>query len=45
MRDFHFQDFRSVADTVRVGQTLKPFDFYFAFVLDLIGGLEPLWHI
>ena len=45
MRDFHYQDFPSVANTVRVGQALKPFDFYFGFVMDLVAELEPLWHI
>jgi predicted nucleotidyltransferase component of viral defense system len=40
-RDFHRQDWPSVEATV--GQQLKPFDFYFDFVLGIVKMLESLW--
>jgi predicted nucleotidyltransferase component of viral defense system len=40
-RDFHRQDWPSVE--VTVGQELKPFDFYFDFVLGIVKKLESLW--
>lgn len=40
-REFHRQDWPSVEATV--GQELKPFDFYFDYVLGVIKTLESLW--
>jgi predicted nucleotidyltransferase component of viral defense system len=34
-RDFHFQDFMALRDTVMPGVELKEFDFYFDFVKDI----------
>lgn len=41
-REFHRTSYNAVAATVKPGVTLKEFDFYFDFVLDLIKQLEPL---
>jgi len=43
-RDFHRADWPAVLDTVKPGQQIQDFDFYFDFVLELIGKLEPLWN-
>jgi hypothetical protein len=40
-RDFHRQDWPSVEATV--GKELKPFDFYFDYVLGVVKKLESLW--
>jgi len=40
-KEFHRQDWPSVEATV--GQELKPFDFYFDFVLGIVKTLESLW--
>jgi len=40
-REFHRQDWPSVEATV--GQKLKPFDFYFDYVLSVVKKLESLW--
>lgn len=40
-REFHRQDWVAVEATVRAGVQLKPFDFYFDFVLKLCEQLEP----
>ena len=40
-REFHRQDWPSVEATV--GQELKPFDFYFGYVLGVLKQLESLW--
>lgn len=41
-REFHRQGWSDVEQTVS-GQ-LESFDFYFDFVVDGVGGLEPLWN-
>ncbi len=41
-REFHRTNYDAVAATVKAGVTLKEFDFYVDFVLDLIKQLEPL---
>ena len=41
-REFHRTDYKAVVDTVKAGVTLKDFDFYVDFVLNLIKQLEPL---
>lgn len=38
-REFHRQDWPAVEDAIRPGVSIKPFDFYFDFVLSLVGGL------
>lgn len=43
-RDFHRADWPGVLVTVRPGQQVQNFDFYFDFVLSLISKLEPLWN-
>jgi len=40
-REFHRQDWPSVEATV--GEELKPFDFYFDYVLGVVKKLESLW--
>lgn len=40
-RESHRQDWPAIEATVRVGVQLKPFDFYFNFVLNLCEQLEP----
>jgi predicted nucleotidyltransferase component of viral defense system len=42
VRAFHEQDFDAVRDTVPTGTDLKPFGFYFEFVLGLCKALKPL---
>jgi hypothetical protein len=44
-REFHRRDFPAVKDTVKSGVSLEEFDFYFEFVLDLVGRLKPLWDV
>jgi Nucleotidyl transferase AbiEii toxin, Type IV TA system len=41
-REFHRTNYEAVAATVKAGVTLKEFDFYVEFVLDVIKQLEPL---
>lgn len=41
-REFHRTNYQSVVATVKAGVTLKGFDFYVDFVLDLVERLEPL---
>jgi predicted nucleotidyltransferase component of viral defense system len=41
-REFHRTNYNAVAATVKAGVTLKDFDFYVDFVIDLIEQLEPL---
>jgi hypothetical protein len=41
-REFHRTNYNAVTATVKAGVTLKEFDFYVDFVLDLIEQLEPL---
>ena len=41
-REFHRTNYEAVVATVKAGVTLKEFDFYVDFVLDLIQQLEPL---
>jgi hypothetical protein len=42
-RDFHKADFASVLATVKAGQELKDFDFYFENVVSLVESLKSLW--
>ena len=42
-REIHRPDFVSVESTVRPGQELKEYDFYFEYVLELSKFLKPLW--
>lgn len=44
-REFHRADFQSVLDTVRPGRDMKPFDFYFDFVLEFCKPLKSLWDL
>ena len=41
-REFHRQNYPAVVASVKPGLTLKDFDFYVNFVLELIKRLEPL---
>ncbi len=41
-REFHRTEYPAVEATVKADVTLKGFDFYFDFVIDLIKQLEPL---
>lgn len=43
-RDFHKADFASVQATVKPGQEIMEFDYYFDFVLGLVEKLKPLWN-
>lgn len=38
--DYHIQDYPTLEATV---SSLKPFDYYFKFVVDKVKGLESLW--
>ena len=40
-REFHRTNFNAVAATVKAGVTLREFDFYVDFVLDLMRHLVP----
>lgn len=43
-REFHRQDFPSVASTLDAGTSIEPFDFYFDFVLEkCVKPLKSLW--
>ena len=44
-REYHRPDFASVEDTVKASTELKPFNFYFDYVLRLCEGLQPLWNV
>lgn len=44
-RAFHASGFDAVRATVKPGEALSDFDFYFDFVMDLIGQLETAGHI
>lgn len=43
-RQFHEVDFPSVLETVRPGEKVEAFEFYFDFVLRKVRELEPLWN-
>jgi hypothetical protein len=42
-REYHQSDFDSVKDTMRPGLELKPFGFYFDYVVEITLKLESLW--
>jgi Nucleotidyl transferase AbiEii toxin, Type IV TA system len=42
-REYHRQDWVAVENTVHRGVKLRPFDWYFDFVVDQCRALEPLW--
>ena len=42
-RDFHSDDFVSVVDTVKPGQNIQAFNFYFEYVLRFYERLESFW--
>ena len=42
--DFHLTGFPSVVDTVAPDFELKEFDAYFAYVLDFVDRLKPVWN-
>jgi len=42
-REFHRPDFSSVKDTVKNGEDLKEFDFYFDYVIDKLKLLKTSW--
>jgi hypothetical protein len=42
--DLHKDDFSSVLATVKPGQDLKDFDYYFQNVLNIVEKLKPLWN-
>jgi hypothetical protein len=44
-REFHRSDFAAVQATVDAGTKLEHFDFYFDYVLELVGKLKPLWDV
>ena len=44
-REFHRPDFPAVLATVDAGTKLEEFDFYFDFVLALVGKLESPWDV
>jgi predicted nucleotidyltransferase component of viral defense system len=43
-RDFHRPDFVAVQATVKPSVSLRDFDFYFDYVLELCSSLESLWN-
>jgi predicted nucleotidyltransferase component of viral defense system len=44
-RDFHYQDFQAVKDTVKPSVKLRDFDFYFNYVTDKFKVLKPFWEV
>lgn len=44
-RDFHALGFEEVKAAMRLGAEVKPFDYYFDFVVEHCAKLEPLWHM
>lgn len=44
-KEFHRSDFSSVKDTVKKGEDLKEFDFYFDYVIAKLKPLETFWVI
>jgi hypothetical protein len=43
-REFHRSAFSSLESTVTPDAGLKDFDFYFDYVVDLVGSLKALWE-
>jgi hypothetical protein len=43
-REYHRTDYARVQDTVKPGQELREFDFYFDYVLRICEDLEALWN-
>lgn len=39
-REFHSKDYPSLRDTVKKGVELRPFDYYFDYVLDLLNSID-----
>lgn len=39
-REFHSKDYPSLRDTVKKGVDLKPFDYYFDYVVDLLNSID-----
>lgn len=44
-RDFHRNEFESVRATMKQGERIEEFDFYFDYVLKLIERLKPLGNV
>jgi len=39
-REFHSEDYPSLRDTVKKGVDLKPFDYYFDYVVGLLNSID-----
>lgn len=44
-KDFHSLGFEGVKATMRPGIEIRPFDYYFQFVVEQCRKLEPLWNV
>lgn len=44
-RDFHKLGFDEVKAAMKPGVEVRPFDYYFDFVAELVARLEPLWKV
>lgn len=44
-KEYHRQDFVSIAPTIRVGFELQEFDFYYSYVVEKCKMLESLWNV
>ena len=44
-REFHRSDFQKVKDSLKAGEAVEDFDFYFDFVLRICERLKPHWDV
>lgn len=44
-KDFHSLGFEEVKASMKPGVEIRPFDYYFQFVVEQSKKLEPLWHV
>lgn len=44
-RDFHRVDFPAVVEAIKPGTKIESFDYYFDYVMGLVGRLEPSWNV
>lgn len=44
VREFHESAYSSLLDTVKASDELKPFEFYYNYVVELVNEIKPLWN-
>jgi len=44
-REFHRVDFPAVTATIKPGEKIESYDFYFDYVLKIVDQLKPLWDV